>query len=203
MSQDAPPSAMQPITDIRPDGPVPPSQAIAPARRLAPPAFMVQALREAVLLGSDNPTMPEAVFKEFIKVLYDPATDVLDRTLWFRTFGEYRHGVNILNNDGSLMFICPPLIGTCVTRVPPPGINGFNRVVLEAKMDEQRLPALAQRTLTAGIEREKINVQVYDIREAWRVVLTRYGLVKDSSPQAESKTSQATQQFYMEDLDEP
>lgn len=183
-----------------PTAPVPFEQAIPAQRRIQPPALMVAALREAATLGSDNPSMPEVVFQQFIKALYDPEKDTFNRQLWLETTGDIRHGLNVMDEEGKLLFICPPPVGTAVTQIPAAGMNGMTRVVRESRDMENRTAALGQKTLSEGLARERGNVQVYDIRAAWRPVLARYGL---ASPPPKSAEAQAqAQAYFTDDLEE-
>lgn len=180
-----------------------PHQPGAPTpHRIPPPKFMVQALNEAVALGNDNPRMPETAFREFVKVLYDPATDHFNQQLWRETIGDVRHGLNVMDEAGNLLFICPPPVGTVLTTIPERGVGGFSRVVKESRDMENRTAALGQKTLEEGLQRETPKLKVFDIRAAWRKVLERYQLAPQGvAPGA--KTEAAAQSYYMGDVEEP
>jgi len=160
---------------------VPTQSLVQPPRRLAPLPRTIEAIKELVELGSDNPKMPEAYFIEFLRALYDPGLDKFNTSLWYRTFNTWRKSIDILDAAGNLLFVCPPVIGTLRTRLGNPSnqpslaqssdlaaLEGKRHAMLEKKrMDE----SLAQYKATAA----------YDISEAWRKILERYGLVQSQS----------------------
>lgn len=178
------------------------NEAIPTQRRIQPPKLMVEALKEAAVLGNDNPRMPEHAFRAFLAELYNPATDHFDQQLWRETIGDVRHGLNVTDEAGNLLFICPPPVGTTVTTIPAPGMNGFSRVVRESRDMENRTAALGQKTLNEGLNREAPGIRVFDIRAAWRAVLERYGVVPKASDPS-SPAGQSAQSYYMDDVEEP
>jgi len=183
-----------------PQTPIGFDQPVPEQRRIQPPKLLVEAIREAAVLGNDNPRMPERAFKEFLKALYDPATDFFNQPLWRETIGDVRHGLNVTDEAGNLIFICPPPVGTPVTPIPDPGTNGFSRVVRESRDMENRTAALGQKTLNEGLRRETPHVKVYDIRSAWRAVLERYGIIAPTAtggPAAPNRDA-----YFMDDVEE-
>lgn len=170
-----------------------PSQKPAKPKPLPPLASMVEAMRELVQLGSDNPRMPEGHFVDFLHALYDPKLDKFDTSLWFRTFGNWRKSVDIIDPAGNVLYVCPPVVGTLKTRLNHP--DNRNQISLDtiagqAALQGRRHPMLEGPAFKKGIEQYKPEVG-YSLQSRWRVILQRYGLVPSDEPSKGGMTAES------------
>lgn len=166
---------------------------------LPPRPAMVEALREMVKLGSDNPKMPESVFVQFLHQLYDRTTGKFDVALWYQTFNSHRLPVDILDPAGRVILVCPPIMGTVDTRVGVERQDSLSTLVESTQQLERRHGGLAERTLQDGLANYKEGVN-HSVQAAWARVLIHYGLLAASAqatPQA-----QVAESMWQGDVDE-
>lgn len=174
---------------------VPPEE----VKPLPPRHAMVEALREMVALGSDNPKMPEGVFVEFLRALYNPKTDTFDVDLWYRTFNSHRQAVDILDPAGRVIRVCPPIMGTVETQVGVARQDSLSTVVETAQLMERRHGGLAEKTMAEGLAQYKQGPN-HVVHQAWRDILTYYGIIQ-AAP-ASTPQSQSTSDVWLGDVDE-
>jgi hypothetical protein len=169
-------------------------------RRRAMPG-MVEAMRELVSLGSDNPRMQEGYFIDFLHQAYDSANDRLNTALWYQTFGTFRKGIDVTDAAGNVLFVCPPILSVLKTRLgESKNLNGKDQTVVQrsdgklvptiseiasqAALNGRRHAALETKVMNEGLAIYRPEIG-YDVHPGWRDILVKYGLVKE---QAASKT---------------
>jgi hypothetical protein len=158
---------------------------------------MIEAMRELVQMGTDNPRMQEGYFIDFLHRVYNPDTDQFNVELWYRTFGTLRKGVDVTDSAGNVLFVCPQVVSVLKTRLgESKNLNGqeviavqrsdgklvptMDEIARNAKLQGNRHPMLEQRAMEQGLAVYKPEV-AYDVHEAWRHVLSKYGLIKEKS----------------------
>lgn len=167
---------------------------------LPPRPQMVEALRELIALGPDNPKMPEGVFVSFLRSLYNPLEDKFDVELWYRTFGSYRQSVEVLDPMGNVVRVCPPIVGTVNTKVGVDRQASLSTLVETAQLMERRHAGLAERTMTDGLAayQEAANSTPH---EAWRAILTHYGIIQSTQAPGDPSAT-ATMDLLTGEVDE-
>lgn len=181
------------------------NQPTSPNVRKRPPRpQMVQAMRELVALGSDNPRMPEAVLPDFLRQLYNPRTDTFDRALWLNTVGNMRRGLDITDAAGHVIRVCPPMTGTVRTRLGPSKDQtghiqpSINQIANDAALQGKRLAILEERRLSQGLANHQVDI-AGDVVAAWRSILEDYGIIPKQS--TVSKTTLSADSLLSDDGD--
>ncbi len=149
-----------------------------PPKGLPPRTILIEALREFKELGPDNPSIPEYVFRDFVKYLYDPATDKFDTELWLRTFGDFKHAINLTDSAGAVVRVCPPLMGMLETKIVDRA-ESLATLSEMAALNGRRHAALGQRTLQDGLDSYKAG-NIQSVRQNWVDILTEYGVLKSA-----------------------
>lgn len=166
---------------------------------LPPRAAMVEALREMVQLGSDNPKMPEAIFKDFLRVLYDPVADKFDVELWYRTFNSHRLPVDILDPAGSVIMVCPPIMGTVETMTGVARADSLSTLVESTQQLGRRHAGLAEKTFQEGLAHYKEGSNRV-VQHAWYTILAHYGII--TAPASATPQAHAAEELWQGDMDE-
>jgi hypothetical protein len=179
------PVAMIPAAPAQPQG-------------LRPRPIMVEALREMINLGSDNPKMPESIFIEFLRVLYNPKTQMFDTALWYRTFNSHRLAIDILDPAGVVIYVCPPIMGTITTRTAVPRTESLSRMVGESREMERRHAALGDAVMKEGLKGYQ-GGDIISVRQAWIQILSRYGMIQTAQVKSPSQLSSDN---LLDDVDE-
>jgi hypothetical protein len=194
----APPQALAPTPTPVQNAPGNP-HAQAQPKKLSPLPQTVEALRELMVLGSDNPSMPEAIFPNFLRALYDPKTDKFNIPLWFMHFGTYRKGIDITDAAGKVLFVCPPVMATLKTRLGRNEGILLSDVSSEAALQGRRHHMLEKRTLDQGIADYKPQV-AYDVRAAWKEILIKYEILPKEQTATKTLTPESLLSLDGDDL---
>lgn len=160
-----------------------PVQGTAQPQRGRPPLpMMVEAMRELITLGTDNPRMSEAVFPDFLRGLYNPATDTFNREMWMLNVGNMRRGLDIIDGSGKVIRTCPPLTATVRTRMgPSKDASGrlqptMNEIADKAALHGRRHAPQEAKVFNEGISAYKPEV-AFDAQALWRAILEDYGII--------------------------
>lgn len=155
--------------------------------KVLPMGITVQAMQELTTLGSDNPRMPESIFQNFLQALYNPETKSLNMSLWYKTFNGYRQGVDIVDEEGEVKFVCPPPVGTVQTVIAARKTESFSQIAENAAVAEKRHVLLGQKTLKEGLEQHGLP-SIHPVHRRWVAILMKYDLMKAEEPSSNGRT---------------
>lgn len=150
-------------------------------------------------IAQDTPTsvIPEMVFTNyFLNFFFDIATgkgDVNEGLLlkWLELSNGWYKGVNVINNQGKVLFTVPPLYRTEV--ISHDHIKGVNFTTLGRAFESRstRTPEEGINLLNYEFSKLPKFIKLYDDQETgliWRDIFTRYGLlVNPDSPKQQQE----------------
>lgn len=144
-------------------------------------------------VGKQNNQLPEQLFvNAFLpffsgKIKDDAQLNIT--TKWVSVAGSTMNSVDIINNDGKVLFTVPPLMSTEFLGIHD-NIRGksFNEIFNDAKNQANRIPILGERVIAedAGGKVSQMKVDPKDIQiTQWDMIFDRYNV-----PHPKSKTGQ-------------
>ena len=145
--------------------------------RAESPRIFIDAMCDIQNMGTLYPSMAEEVFVEFVKRLYDVASDAFDRELWARVVGNLRSPLDVVDSNGKRIFTCPPMTGT-LNLHQLAGAH-LSKDLFHAKEQGERHPATGQRYLTNALVNYSTSMVPADITSVWKSILIRYGVLEN------------------------
>jgi len=154
-----------------------------------------QKMYDSLVTGIENNKLPENIFKNyFLPVISGVTTDqnyskVMEE--WISVAGTAMSSVDIINDNGEVLFTTPPILDTSVINKMKNSDNdkSFTSILENYAVRNVNFPPEAKAFLRNELNKklDTIGTDTPNITTNWKKIFTKYGLVEDKHSEEETR----------------